>query len=53
MTKRHSAFWVGEASPLLPLIIPDGLYKFAVDGAVRQQIGGHHAGHGAKVAASK
>lgn len=53
MTKRHSAFWVGEVPPRLPLIKSDGFYKFAVDGAVRQQIGGHHAGQGAKVAASE
>lgn len=48
MTQRHSAFWVGEVSPLLPLITGDGSHKFAVAGAIRQQIGGYHAGHGTK-----
>lgn len=48
MTQRHSAFWLGEVSPLLPLIIGDGSRKFAVAEAIRQQIGGYHAGHGTK-----
>lgn len=52
MMQRHSAFWVGEVSPLLPLITGDGSHKFAVAGAIRKQIGGYHAGHGTKTASS-
>lgn len=52
MTQRHSAFWVGDVSPLLPLIIVDGYHKFAVPRAIRQQIGGYDAGHETKTASS-
>lgn len=52
MMQRHTAFWEGKASMLLLLIIGDGSHKFAVAGAIRQQIGGYHAGHGAKIVPS-
>lgn len=46
------AFWVGETSFPIPPIMGDESHQFSVARAIRQQMGGYHAGHETQTALS-